>query len=929
MGARNASAFRMARPVVAHRTLVGRLRLRGAGWRQLAARAAGSLPSRAAAAALLAVAASAVAPVALLAVAPAADAAPTDAAPANAAPALPDAAACPAGLVEAVRAATGSDACVTARTRDLLVERGWAAAPWRPEAAPEAAPASVAHAPGSLNSPEAAPSTDIGALTQAEKKWLAANPVIRVAYEARPPLEHAGLDPARLGGLAGAYAKRLAGFTGAEFAVSYTSDWTETVEAIAQGRADMAFMAVDTGEQPSGSGGVGFTEPHTVLPSHLITLGIDGGAGGGFGDASPDGTSAPPHTNATLGLVRGHSASEWIAKALPDADVVPLGDHAEAFGALRSGRIDYLVEAWPVAAHAASELGVKGMRSEGHSGHYEHLSIAFSLGNPELRSILSKALRAMPDSDRLQMLADVAHGSRGAPPGGQAGAPPALSPDSLAWLEKNPIIRVAYGNWPPLEYADEGGRLGGLAAAYAARFAEYTGASFEPVHTHGWTDALASVLDGRADVAFMAVRTDGLLRHMGFTDPHTILPWDMITIGPREISVEDMRSLSVGTVRGYAIESWLDEKHPEIDYASFDRHERAFDALKSGRIDVLIESWHMASQLAAAAGVEGLHDSGPVGHHMHLSVGYARSNTAIAHILEGALGSVTERDRHQMLADALRTGASKSHAAAAAAAAAFAPAPAPRPGTGAASGAASLTAEEAAWLENNPVIRIAYMDWPPLEYAGGDGMLRGLTAEYIERFEAFTGADLVAERTDDRTEFVASIADGSAHAAFMVPATDSLRRHMGFTEPHTVLTWDIVTLGAHNYTADDLPSLSVGTIRGHNIEAWLDARRPDIEYVSIDGHEFAFEALLSGRIDVLVETWPVARLAASEFDIAGLRNSGSIGPELDLSVAFTKRQPELESIFSKALASIPQDDRLAMLERAVGGGGGGGGGGWP
>lgn len=917
MGPKNASAFRMAWPVVAHRTPAGRLRLcgAGAGWRQLAARAAVSLPSRAAAAVLLAVAASAVAPAALLAVAPAAADAAADAA-------LPADAACPAGLVEAVRAATGSAACVTERTRVLLIERGWAAAAW----SPAAAPASAAHAPGSLNSPAAAPSPDLGALTQAEKNWLAANPVIRVAYEARPPLEHAGLDPTRLGGLAGAYAERLAGFTGAEFAVSYTSDWTETVEAIAQGRADMAFMADDTGERPSGSGRVGFTEPHTVLPSHLITLGIDGGAGGGLEAGGPDGTSAPPHTNATLGLVRGHSASEWVARALPDADVVPLDDHAEAFGALRSGRIDYLVEAWPVAAHAASELGVKGMRSEGHSGHYEHLSIAFSLDNPELRSILSKALRAMPDSDRLQMLADVAHGPRGAPPGGQAGAPPALSPDSLAWLEKNPVIRVAYGNWPPLEYADEGGRLGGLAAAYAARFAEYTGASFEPVHTHGWTDALASVLDGRADVALMAVRTDGLLRHMGFTDPHTILPWDMITIGPRDISVEDMRSLSVGTVRGYAIESWLDEKHPEIDYASFDGHERAFGALKSGRIDVLIESWHMASQLAAAAGVAGLHDSGPVGHHMHLSVGYARSNTAIAHILEGALGSVPERDRHQMLADALRTGAGKSHAAAdrqGAGLASAAPATAPRPGAGAASGAASLTAEEAEWLENNPVIRIAYMDWPPLEYAGGDGMLRGLTAEYMERFEAFTGADLVAERTDDRTEFVASIADGSAHAAFMVPATDSLRRHMGFTEPHTLLTWDMVTLGAHNYTSDDLPSLSVGTIRGHNIEAWLDARRPDVEYVSIDGHEFAFEALLSGRIDVLVETWPVARLAASEFGIAGLRNSGSIGPELDLSVAFTKRQPELESIFSKALASIPQDDRLAMLERAVSGGG------WP
>lgn len=905
MGASSAAAF-----CLAGRTAAQRLPLAG--------RRPVPPPPRAAAAAAAFLA------VALLAMSAAPPVGASDDADADAAavPAPLQADACPAGLVDAVRAATGSVACVTVQARDALVARGWAA-PAPPPAAPPGAP--DARAAGSWTAAAAPPVPGAGALTQAERQWLADNPVVRVAYEARPPLEHAGASAMHLGGLAGAYAQRFAEFTGAEFAVSYTSDWTETVEAIAQGRADIAFMASDTGGR-LGAGGVGFTEPHTVLPSHLITLGIRGGAAGGSGADGPGGPSAPPPAHAVLGLVRGHAAAEWVDGALPDADVSHFDDHAEAFGALRDGRIDYMVEAWPVAMHAASSLGIEGVRSEGHSGHYEHLSIAFSLDSLELRSILGKALRSVPDSDRLDMLADAVPGPPGPPQDGGLAAPPPppptrIPPDSLAWLEDNPVIRVAYGHWPPLEYVDDGGSLGGLAAAYADRFAEYTGASFEPVYTHSWTDALSSVQDGRADMAFMAVKTDGLLRHMGFTDPHTVLPWDMITIGPRDISVEDLHSLSVGTVRGYAIEAWLDEEYPEVRYVSFDGHERAFGALESGRIDVLIESWHMASHLALAAGVKGLHDSGPVGHHMHLSVGYAKANAAVVNILQGALDSIPEADRHRMLADALRASAARPGAAAHAAHAAHA---AQYGAAAAAPGEAGLDAEELAWLEGNPTIRAVYVDWPPLEYAGSDGALRGLTAEYVERFEAFTGADIVTEKVGDRTEFVASLTNGSVHAAFMVPATDELRRHMGFTEPHTILAWDMVTLGARNYTADDLSHLSIGTIRSHDIEEWLDTRYPGIEYVSIDGHEFAFEALLSGRIDVLVEAWPVARLVASELGISGLHSSGTIGPDLDLSVAFTKRHPELGSILSKALASIPHDDRLAMLDRAAAGGGGSG-----
>lgn len=488
-----------------------------------------------------------------------------------------------------------------------------------------------------------------------------------------------------------------------------------------------------------------------------------------------------------------------------------------------------------------------------------------------------------------------------------------LTESDKAWLREHPHIRVAYEwLWPPLEY-DDGGRIGGLTAAYIEKFEEFTGSDFIPVHAMTITDGVNKIRSGEADVSFMAVDSDKRLDYMYFTDAHTALSANLVTYGEREMTVDDLYSASVGTVRGTEVEEWLDSRHRDLDYTSLHDYGVAFEALRDGRIDVLLESWIVASHIAATVGFEGLHNAGPAGHISQISIGCSKADLALCRILDKMLASVPEPERERMLVEAIAD--SEAHGGAeltdeieAAVHEAY---------LSTKQTIDHLTEDEREWLAGRDEIRVVYeSQWQPIEFAGPDGSLAGLSGRYAEAFSEFTGVRFVPYQTDSWAAGMAHVADGRADVSLMIVENDDRRRTMGFTEPHTVLAYNLVTYGESSLGPDDIGHIRVGTIRGYEIETWLDLHHPGVEYVSLASHELAFQALEDGRIDAMVEVWPVVSHIARDVGFE-LHNAGPLGRTMDLAVAYTKTEPELADIMTKALNSIPTETREEMLVEAL------------
>ena len=552
---------------------------------------------------------------------------------------------CRAGLEPVQRAATGSLACVTPTSKAALIERGWGAdvhadAPAAASAAPPAARDGDATA-----APAARDGDAVVELTADERAWLDANPVIYVMYEDRPPIEFLD-DDGKISGLAGIYAGHLEEFTGATLVPVKMDHRGLYANAFRDDGVHLAFAIVETEDLHKHSN---ILESHTILTWDMVTLLDTSEIAGGVEKAEIEVLEG--NRELVVGTVRGHEIEDWFDTHHPRLDYISIDGHRNAFDALLSGRIDVLMETWIVAEYIAAERGIAGLHHLEASDASMPLSVAYNRQYPELDGIVRKAMLSIPENVResrtREIVGDIEFRL-------DERARDGLTHTEAKWLKENPTIYITHMHWPPIEYAASDGSLEGLTAMYEERLEAYTGADFVPRPADTWTEVLSLVAENEHHISLIMVPTNERQRGYSFTSPHSVLEWNIITREPREASTDDLAEMRVGTIRGYSVETWLDENGADIDYISLDTMDRAIESLESGRIDALIEWWPAVSQRAAELGVGEVYNAGTIEFAMPLSGAVARDNVILRDILDKAIAAIPAEERASMLAAASR-----------------------------------------------------------------------------------------------------------------------------------------------------------------------------------------------------------------------------------------------------------------------------------
>lgn len=778
---------------------------------------------------------------------------------------LAQAVVCNDGLELVIKSSDGSPACVGMEAKQALLARGWATEP------PDV---------------PSAPSID---LTDEERAWLADNP-IRISYDPYwPPFEFTNAD-GEFDGLAAAYMAEFERLIGADFVLVQSPDWPGALDAVRAGEVD---VLPTTGDTPDRREFMGFAPPYMTLSTVMITL--DGE------DISTDELAGKK-----VGTIRGYEVEDWLDENRPDVAYIPL-DEGLAFTALQARDIDVLLWFWEIADYKAQMAAVDGLYNAGDVGHMMDVSVAYALTDPTLGAIIEKAMDAITDVDRARMLNEAIMARP--PPEMIAAASMAiavpddeapmdipsldLSASEQAWLASSPKIRVAYDpDWPPIEF-DMDGEVAGLSAAYMQLAAVMTGAEFVPVPKDDWSGALAAVRSGEADVLFSLARTADREEFLGFTAPHTVLPWHIVTASARTIEAEDLGTIKVGTIRDYSIEEWLGDNRPDVRFTSYPDYGELLDALRSDEIEAFVEVWPVAAARAGMAGME-VYRAGELGESLALSAGYAKNNMILGSIMKKAIVAIPDDLKDEAQANLV---------------------PPPPEST------LMLTPAEETWIANNPVVQVAYdPDFAPFEYIDGAGELGGPSRAYMDRFADLMGVSFEPIKAGTWSESLEAMRTGDADVMFMVAVTEERKEFMGFTEPHTVLTWDMITRGdAGSVTAEGLKDLRVGAVRDYAVVAWLEANMPEVRVTEFDSHAAAFTAMESGEIDVFVDTWASSVYAAGLAGITDLANAGPLEATLDLAVAYSKNNnAALGSILAKALAEVPKSERERLASMMPG-----------
>jgi len=226
-------------------------------------------------------------------------------------------------------------------------------------------------------------------LTEAQRAWLAAHPVIRVAIEpTRPPIESLD-DKGQPQGISVEYIRRVEEMLGVRLDIQWGVDWKDMMNRAERREVDVVAAVSQT---PQRREFLLFSEPIISTPTAI------------FAPFNKPVTGMASLAGKRVATVAGYASSELLRRDWPTVQQVELRHPREALEAVRNGSVDAYVGAMVTAIAQLTEMGVTDIRVVGALDQRLEFSMGVRKDWPELVGILNQALAGIPKTDRERFL---------------------------------------------------------------------------------------------------------------------------------------------------------------------------------------------------------------------------------------------------------------------------------------------------------------------------------------------------------------------------------------------------------------------------------------------------------------------------------------------------------------------------------------------
>lgn len=223
-------------------------------------------------------------------------------------------------------------------------------------------------------------------LTNAQRAWLQAHPVVRLASDiAWPPFEWVDGDK-QYQGIAADYVRLIEEKLGIQFELEKDKPWPEVVEAMKNRKLDV-FSCV--AKNPQREAYVTFTRPYLSFPMVIITT---------------DEISYVDGINDLklfyVGVVKGYATHEFLQANHPEIKLKLVNTTEEGLEAVSQGRINAFVDNIATATTIIQKAGLTNLKISGEMPIRYELSMAVRNDWPEFVDILQRALDSISDAQR-------------------------------------------------------------------------------------------------------------------------------------------------------------------------------------------------------------------------------------------------------------------------------------------------------------------------------------------------------------------------------------------------------------------------------------------------------------------------------------------------------------------------------------------------
>lgn len=727
-------------------------------------------------------------------------------------------------------------------------------------------------------------------LTLEERQFLETHPVIRVSNELDwPPFDFA--IAGQPFGLSIDLMRILGNRLGLTFDYINGYRWNELVDLFRKGKIDVLQSVYKT--EARSEFGL-FTQPYFrgktvfIIPRHATPV-----------------SSIDQLFGKTVAGPKGWAYEEFIAKQYPEIQLLSVKNMEAAFRAIVDGKADAAVELSAVAQymfekHYLDGLKISGWFKEYDNGQKKSLHLLVRKDWPLLHGMLEKALSSLSPGELID-LEKKWLGYRNIYPSQKL----SLSPEEQAFLQANPMIRVANElDWPPFDFV-ENGKPAGFVMDYIALITEMVGIEIEVVNGFAWSELLTMGREKKIDLFPGIWQTPERQAFLKFTQPYMSLPKVLVAVNDdlnAYSSLEAMVGKKIALTEGYGTTELVMAEHPGPDYVIVPNNASGLEQLAMGRVDGFVGSLgvinhivkkHFISDVKVVMEVK-------LSSNFPLQMAVRNDWPILQRILDKAIENISTEQYQGLVEKWIGTiGA-----------------------VGAPQKLDSLTLEERRYLEKkkNLCIRIENGEDQPYERVSESGNYEGIVAQFYQligeklnipiKWKVATPTQLGPRRMDQQQCDLISV----------VMTTDDIKiPDLRLTDPY--IEYPLVIATDHRALfIDSLENVSekrIGLVDNAPFYELLTSHYPGIQFELVPSLHQGLVEVQKGNLFGVIDTAPKVGFQIQDQQLLDLKISGEIPHKVAFKVGIPKENPLLFSIMEKAIHSLTPEEKRQIFHNWI------------
>jgi ABC-type amino acid transport substrate-binding protein len=231
----------------------------------------------------------------------------------------------------------------------------------------------------------------------------------------------------------------------------------------------------------------------------------------------------------------------------------------------------------------------------------------------------------------------------------------------------------------------------------------------------------------------------------------------------------------------------------------------------------------------------------------------------------------------------------------------------------------NLTPEEELWLTEHPNVTLALDGYfPPYSFLNSEGQIEGFAVDIFKLITDKTGLSFNLHPEHEWNLLYQSAKDKRVDIVATMVNLPDRQKWFNFSQPYVHKSLVIVTQNSNTeiQKKNDIAGKRLALVKGYQYVSELLSTYPDIKPIYVDTLLDALEAVAIGDADGTISFLGATHYYRNKYTLGNLNYALFFDKKnANESIAVREDWPELASILSKALRSIPEQKKLELLHK--------------